>query len=247
MKPLQAAVAYSALAILVGAFPSHAPLAGGNSFQPIDAKPLIDACWALSKEDRDSGVTGRMRSGSARSIGCLEGVIHDQAEALFDEETLDSLKLKEQLIKLRKGYQILQRTGPCTTSIRLAGFRAWRAEQCIMCFIWARILIFWKRSFATWSNSGTNTGFRDAEERPIGRLSVTEPRQPKIEGRPHETFTISRCLLRGCLLGGGFRVPRSSGGRQPFRAHRRRTLDRCLHGPVQGGPEQWRDDENALR
>ena len=107
MKPLQAAVAYSALAILVGAFPSHAPLAGGNSFQPIDAKPLIDACWALSKEDRDSGVTGRMRSGSARSIGCLEGVIHDQAEALFDEETLDSLKLKEQLIKLRKGYQIL--------------------------------------------------------------------------------------------------------------------------------------------
>ena len=107
MKPLQAAVAYSVVAILVGALPSHAPLAGGNPFEPIDAQPLIDACLALSKEDRDSGVTARMRSGGARSIGCLQGVIRDQAEALFDEESLNSLDLEEQLTKIRKGYQTL--------------------------------------------------------------------------------------------------------------------------------------------
>ena len=106
MKPLQAAVAYSVLAILVGVLPPRA-LAGGGPFEPIDAQPLIDACWALSAEDRDSGVTARMRSGGARSIGCLEGVIRDQAEALFDEETLNSLNLEDQLTKIAKGYQTL--------------------------------------------------------------------------------------------------------------------------------------------
>ena len=107
MKRLQSAVVCSVVAFSVVAFASHAPLAGGNPFEPIDAEPLIDACMALSKEDRNSGVTTRMRSGSARSIACLEGVIRDQAEALFDEETLDSLKLKQQLARIAEGYQAL--------------------------------------------------------------------------------------------------------------------------------------------
>ena len=104
MKRIQAAIVCFLLAILIGALPSHAPLAGGDPFETIDPKPLIDACWALSKEDLDSGVTARMRSGTMRSIRCLQNVIRDQAKALFDEETLKSMNLEERLTKIREGY-----------------------------------------------------------------------------------------------------------------------------------------------
>ena len=39
-----------------------------------------------------------------RTIRCLQSAIRDQAKALFDEETLDSMNLEEQLTKIREGY-----------------------------------------------------------------------------------------------------------------------------------------------
>ena len=35
------------------------------------AQKIIDACWAISEEDRNSGVTARMRQGTYNTIECL--------------------------------------------------------------------------------------------------------------------------------------------------------------------------------
>ena len=57
----------------------------GVSFQPINAEQIIDGCLKISEEDRDSGVTGRARSGMARTVGCLEVEVVNQLQALFPE------------------------------------------------------------------------------------------------------------------------------------------------------------------
>lgn len=57
------------------------PAYSANEAPDLDAQKLIDACWAISQQDRDSGVTSRMRQGALNSVLCLEDVIADQAEA----------------------------------------------------------------------------------------------------------------------------------------------------------------------
>jgi hypothetical protein len=86
---------------------STAPtLAGGDEpFDPIDAQKLIDACWAISKEKRDSGVTGKMREGSAITAGCFHQVIIEQAEAIFEPEYLEKVQIEKRLDQLADAYQ----------------------------------------------------------------------------------------------------------------------------------------------
>ncbi len=79
--PLPVMVLFLGLLFALTNFPAKA--GGTEPFEPINAKAMIDTCWALSKEDRDSGVTGRMRSGSARTAGCLQNVIVEQASEMF--------------------------------------------------------------------------------------------------------------------------------------------------------------------
>ncbi len=68
----------------------------------IDAQALIDACWAISLEDRSSGVTAQMRRGALKSVLCLEEVILDQVEILFpDGEYLSREQAAEKLEQLR--------------------------------------------------------------------------------------------------------------------------------------------------
>ena len=73
-----------------------------------DAQVLIDACWEISRKDRESGVTGRMRNGHADTIVCLEEVILDQLQPLFpDGEYLSRQKAREYLDMIQIGVQKL--------------------------------------------------------------------------------------------------------------------------------------------
>ena len=75
---------------------------GGADEKGIDAQALIDACWAISLEDRSSGVTARHREGALNSVLCLEEVILDQVEILFpDGEYLSREQAAEKLERLR--------------------------------------------------------------------------------------------------------------------------------------------------
>ena len=82
--------------------------AGGPDEEGIDAQALIDACWAISLEDRSSGVTGRMRHGAAKTVRCLEDVILDQVEILFpDGEYLSREQAKQKLDALAEAVQTM--------------------------------------------------------------------------------------------------------------------------------------------
>ena len=99
------------LALALSAFllftPSPAD-AGGPDEEGIDAQALIDACWAISLEDRSSGVTGRMRYGGAITVECLEEVILDQIEILFpDGEYLSREQAKQKLDAFAEAVQTM--------------------------------------------------------------------------------------------------------------------------------------------
>lgn len=108
MNFFQRYIAFSSIVILSIICQLPSVQAGGiQPFEPINAEALIDACWKISKEDRDSGVTTRMRHGSARSIRCLQNVILDQVDAMFDPKYLSREQAKKQLRKIIEGYQPL--------------------------------------------------------------------------------------------------------------------------------------------
>ncbi len=91
--------------LLTISWPGGAPAGGREPFEPIDAEALIDACWAISREDRDSGVTAGMRSGTARTAECLENVVYDQARAMFDLKRHPLREIRERIALIREGYQ----------------------------------------------------------------------------------------------------------------------------------------------
>ncbi len=99
------------LALALSAFLLFTPSAanaGGADEKGIDAQALIDACWAISLEDRSSGVTGRMRHGAAKTVRCLEDVILDQVEILFpDGEYLSREQAKQKLDALAEAVQTM--------------------------------------------------------------------------------------------------------------------------------------------
>lgn len=73
-----------------------------------NAQILIDACWELSRKDRESGVTGRMRNGAADTVVCLEDIVLDQVDALFpDGKYLSRQKAREYLDMIEIGVQKL--------------------------------------------------------------------------------------------------------------------------------------------
>ena len=80
---------------------------GTEAFESIDADALIERCWSISKEDLDSGVTARIRGGSARSAKCLQDVILDQVEVMFEPKTLTRKEASEKLQLISEGVQTL--------------------------------------------------------------------------------------------------------------------------------------------
>ncbi len=98
----------SVLLVLVLAITSSHAKAGGNQpFEPVDAEKLIKACWDISEEERTSGAIRIMRYGAAKSAGCLEEVILDQVEVLFEPDDLSREQAQKHLDQLQNAYQKL--------------------------------------------------------------------------------------------------------------------------------------------
>ena len=70
-----------------------------------EAQKIIDGCWKISQEKRDSGVTPEMREGAADTVACLEKAIVDQTEILFDAQTQSRKEAQGQIDRLREAYE----------------------------------------------------------------------------------------------------------------------------------------------
>ena len=66
--------------------------AGAAEWTDIDAEALVALCWAISEEDRGSGVTSRMRQGTADTIDCLEQEIVQHATAFFRTRSEEQIR-----------------------------------------------------------------------------------------------------------------------------------------------------------
>lgn len=67
------------------AHPAHSKLYDSDAAQE-HAQNIIDACWAISKKDRESGVTSRMMKGSYETTNCLQKEIKRLSKKNFNEE-----------------------------------------------------------------------------------------------------------------------------------------------------------------
>ncbi len=74
------------------------------AWQKIDADALVSGCWVLSKEDRDSGVTQRMREGTARTLACLEATIIRQGAGFFDPQVMGEAETRQVLDEISAPY-----------------------------------------------------------------------------------------------------------------------------------------------
>lgn len=95
--------AFAAVAIAVTGL-STASAGGAPESAQERTEAAIEACWALSQADRDTGVTSQMRHGAVVSARCLEGVLQDELQGLLDDNTLARLDLPTQIEALRNSY-----------------------------------------------------------------------------------------------------------------------------------------------
>lgn len=70
-----------------------------------EAQAIIDGCWKISQDQRDSGVTPEMREGAADTVACLEKAVVDQTETLFDPQTLSRKEAQGEIDRLREAYE----------------------------------------------------------------------------------------------------------------------------------------------
>ena len=78
---------------------SASELAGGREEIP-EAQALIDACWDISLEKRSKD-NASAREGFLDTVLCLEEVILDQVEILFEDDVLTREQAKKELRILR--------------------------------------------------------------------------------------------------------------------------------------------------
>ncbi len=71
-----------------------------------DAQKIIDACWAISLEDRDSGVTARMKSGTYRTIDCLTTQISSISKDYIKNSDNRTEFLRELQVYTSSGYTL---------------------------------------------------------------------------------------------------------------------------------------------
>ncbi len=93
---------------IVAAFSS--PTAAGGLPAPDlpDPQAVIDACWAVSKEDRESPVTERWRDGHLKTALCLENKIFDLLDTLrFGEFTINREESERDLKKARNALGMI--------------------------------------------------------------------------------------------------------------------------------------------
>lgn len=69
------------------------------------AQKAIDACWAISLEDRSSPVTAKMRAGNLNTALCMEKHIVELSETyLFIDDAEKIQRVKDDLEQFRSGY-----------------------------------------------------------------------------------------------------------------------------------------------
>ncbi len=67
------------------------------------AQKAIDQCWAISQDDKNSGVTARMRDGGIKTAMCLkEHILKLSAQVLFKK---DAARQKEVADELQQIYE----------------------------------------------------------------------------------------------------------------------------------------------
>lgn len=116
---------------------SSPALAGGDDspgapFQPLDAQAMIDACWAMTYEQR-LGSTVDTREGIFASVVCLEEQILAQFAALLPPTTLSRLTAAHKLETIREAYTDLywhiynenKGCGFCPTQYYSSDLSAW--------------------------------------------------------------------------------------------------------------------------
>lgn len=79
----------------------------GDSWEEINADALVAHCRAISRQDRDSGVTSRMRAGTLKTVECLKDEVVRQAAALIDPEVMDAVEIRETVESLSWSYMTL--------------------------------------------------------------------------------------------------------------------------------------------
>ena len=70
-----------------------------------DASNLGPACWDISDNMRDTGIVTMMRWGIARTAVCIEYVILDQVEVVFEPRFLSRKDMRKKLDDVSEGYQ----------------------------------------------------------------------------------------------------------------------------------------------
>jgi hypothetical protein len=76
--------------------------AGTPGWTEIDPEALVALCWAVSQEDRDSGVTARMVQGTGDTIDCLEEEIVRHATEFLTTKNED--EIREAVSAIKKSF-----------------------------------------------------------------------------------------------------------------------------------------------
>jgi hypothetical protein len=89
------------MALAMGPMPARAQ---DQAFQPIDADALVGQCWALSKDDLDSGVTARMQEGTTRTLECFQQEITRQGAAFLTPQAMSEAEIGQTLDEINAAY-----------------------------------------------------------------------------------------------------------------------------------------------
>lgn len=128
----------SAVAFAASLPSAYAGGAADSAQERVEA--AIEACWASSEADRDSGVTSQMRHGTVDSGNCLEGVLQDEMGGLLADDTLARLDLPSQIAALRNSYESIF----WELYNGAAGMQEGPAARCTSCFMSERIRHSWR-------------------------------------------------------------------------------------------------------
>jgi hypothetical protein len=75
-----------------------------GGWQEIDADALVAQCWALSQEDRDSGITSRMQQGTTKTLECLKEEIIRQGTEFLGRQGMSEAEIGQTLEEISAPY-----------------------------------------------------------------------------------------------------------------------------------------------
>lgn len=102
---MRAFILIAALFLNACAHSSAAPEHDFHARAQSDAQTIIDACWAISQDDRDSGVTSRMREGGLNTALCMEHAFLDLISKHMNKDDAEAQKrYADNIETLRMSY-----------------------------------------------------------------------------------------------------------------------------------------------